>query len=191
MKTESVNVADLMLDPSNVRKHSTENLEAIKASLSRCGQQKPIVVDMKGVVVAGNGQLMAAKELGWKKIEIVRTKLEGANMVAYAIADNRTAELAEWDSEALEAQLKALSEDLELYSAVGFDLPVTNDDVEAVRGEEEAEAERMSTIVLTYNKSEHYEVSLALSEMCARNSLSSFGSAVRSLLGLSDTSTGD
>ena len=60
MKTEKANVADLMLDPSNVRKHSAENLNAIKASLAKFGQQKPIVADKKGVVVAGNGQLMAA-----------------------------------------------------------------------------------------------------------------------------------
>ncbi len=63
MKTEKANVADLMLDPSNVRKHSAENLNAIKASLAKFGQQKPIVADKKGVVVAGNGQLMAAKAL--------------------------------------------------------------------------------------------------------------------------------
>jgi ParB-like chromosome segregation protein Spo0J len=97
MNFETISVADLSLDPSNVRKHSRRNLDAIKASLRKFGQQKPIVVDAKGIVLAGNGTLTAAKELGWTEIQIVRTELAGVEATAFAIADNRTAELAEWE----------------------------------------------------------------------------------------------
>lgn len=62
-------VADLALDPANARKHSDKNLAAIKASLTRFGQQKPIVIDSSGVVRAGNGTLAAAKALGWAEID--------------------------------------------------------------------------------------------------------------------------
>ena len=97
MKIETTNIAELSLDPSNVRKHSRRNLDAIKASLRKFGQQKPIVVDAKGIVLAGNGTLAAAQELGWTEIQIVRTELAGVEATAFAIADNRTAELAEWE----------------------------------------------------------------------------------------------
>ena len=97
MNIQTIAVADLSLDPSNVRKHSRRNLDAIKASLRKFGQQKPIVVDAKGIVLAGNGTLTAAKELGWTEIQATRTELAGVEATAFAIADNRTAELAEWD----------------------------------------------------------------------------------------------
>jgi len=111
MKTETVKIKELANDPANVRQHDERNLDAIKASLQRFGQQKPIVVDSKGIVVAGNGTLLAAKSLGWKDIEIVRTELEGANAIAYAVADNRTSELAVWDDDALARTLEALKND--------------------------------------------------------------------------------
>jgi ParB-like chromosome segregation protein Spo0J len=97
MKLETVKCDTLSLDPANLRKHGRKNLDAIKASLRRFGQQKPIVVDAKGIVLAGNGTLAAAQELGWKEIQIVRTDLAGTQATAFGIADNRSAELAEWD----------------------------------------------------------------------------------------------
>lgn len=109
-------------DPANVRKHGQRNLDAIKASLSRFGQQRPILANRDGVVIAGNGTLMAARALGWKDIKVVRTNLSGTEATAYAIADNRTAELAEWDEEALAVQMAAIAIDDEaLAEACGFD----------------------------------------------------------------------
>lgn len=119
MKVERLAVDSLHHDPSNVRKHDERNVKAIAASLQRFGQQKPIVVDSEGIVRAGNGTLEAAKSLGWADIAAVRTDLESAEAVAYAIADNRTAELAEWDEEGLALQLDALDKDL--LDATGYD----------------------------------------------------------------------
>lgn len=108
---ERAPVHDLVLDPANVRTHDEKNLEAIKGSLARFGQQKPIVVGRGNVVIAGNGTLLAARALGWPDIAIVRTDLAGAEALAYAIADNRTSELAGWDTKALAEQLAALERD--------------------------------------------------------------------------------
>jgi len=122
MRAETVSIDSLSFDPANVRKHGERNLATIKASLLRFGQQKPIVVDANGVVRAGNGTLAAAKELGWKEIAVVRSTLAGSEATAYAIADNRTAELAEWDEDALAETLSALQcEDEALLDAAGFD----------------------------------------------------------------------
>ena len=105
MTIESVPIDTIHADPANARRHPQRNLDAIKSSLARFGQQKPIVVDGRQVVRAGNGTLAAAKALGWTHVNIVRTELIGVEATAFAIADNRTAELAEWDSEFLAAAL--------------------------------------------------------------------------------------
>lgn len=121
MQAQRVKIDTLTLDPANVRRHPAKNLDSIKASLTRFGQQRPVLVNPKGIIIAGNGTVMAAKALGWDHINIVRTDLEGSEATAYAIADNRTAELAEWDEEALAQQLAALQiEDEELMKAAGF-----------------------------------------------------------------------
>jgi hypothetical protein len=117
---ETVDVDSIHLDPGNLRKRTARNLAAIKASLKRFGQQRPILVDADNIVRAGNGTLLAARQLGWKTIEITRTALKGAEAVAYAIADNRSAELAEWEQTGLAETLRSLqSEDFDLAD-VGF-----------------------------------------------------------------------
>lgn len=122
MKIERVPVASLVFDPSNARKHDDKNLQAIKGSLAKFGQQKPLVVTKDNVVVAGNGTLAAAKELGWETIDVHRTPLKGAEAIAYALADNRTSELAAWDDEILKTQLESLTDDGWDVAEFGFDL---------------------------------------------------------------------
>jgi DNA modification methylase len=140
MKLERIKVSDLSLDPSNVRKHSRRNLDAIKASLRKFGQQKPIVIDAKGIVLAGNGTLTAAKELGWTEIEITRTTLQGVEATAFAIADNRSAELAEWE-DSLADVLKSLAKaDVDL-AELGFDDKALEKISSDLVGEPEVDAE--------------------------------------------------
>lgn len=108
METERVKISDLVFDPNNSRKHNDKNLNAIKGSLTKFGQQKPIVINKKNVIVAGNGTVAAAKSLGWKEITVVRSELDDFLQSAFALADNRTSELAEWDQEALSKSIAAL-----------------------------------------------------------------------------------
>lgn len=117
MKIETVAVASLAFDPANARKHDEANLKAIAGSLNLFGQRKPIVVTKAGVVVAGNGTLEAAKSLGWTDIDVVRVPADwSADQVkAFALADNRSAELASWDEQVMAAQLLELD-------AAGFDI---------------------------------------------------------------------
>ncbi len=118
--TERVAIATLVEDPANARKHNKKNLAAIKGSLARFGQQKPIVISANNVVIAGNGTLAAAQELGWSDIWCYRSQLTGSDATAFAIADNRTAELADWEAGVLSETLKALKDEFDL-STIGFD----------------------------------------------------------------------
>lgn len=111
MKIESVPVDVLKFDPANARKHDAKNIGAIAGSLDLFGQRKPIVVTGENVVVAGNGTLEAAKSLGWEMIDVVRVPDDwSADQVkAFALADNRTAELADWNLSVLNEQLQELA----------------------------------------------------------------------------------
>lgn len=122
MLIEDVAIDALAFDERDARKHGLRNLAAIVESLKRFGQQRPIVVDARNVVRAGNGTLEAAKQLGWPTIKIVRSDLDGAELAAFAIADNRTAELAEWDVAVLIEQLKEFEAHggVDLLGAAGF-----------------------------------------------------------------------
>lgn len=122
MLIESIKIDELHEDPANARRHDDKNLKAIKGSLKKFGQQKPIVVDKNNIVVAGNGTLAAAKAIGWDSIDIVRTKLEGTQATAFALADNRSSELAAWDDEVLNKTLKALTDEMFDITEIGFDL---------------------------------------------------------------------
>jgi ParB-like chromosome segregation protein Spo0J len=110
LRLESVSIKDLVPDPQNARKHDENNIKAIVGSLKLFGQRKPIVITQNNVIVAGNGTVEAAKRLNLEKIVAVRTPSDwsGETIKAYALADNRTAELAEWDTEVLADQLLEL-----------------------------------------------------------------------------------
>lgn len=137
LKVERRKIAELKNDPANARKHSPRNLKAIRDSLDVFEQQKPIVVDSRGVVIAGNGTLEAARELGWEEIAVVVTDLDPAHAQAFGIADNRTAELAEWDTDVLGQLIEGMDSDLaDILSFDDFIFPnfgeeVNKDDIES------------------------------------------------------------
>jgi hypothetical protein len=122
MKVVQKLISELTADPNNARKHSDKNLNAIASSLEKFGQRKPIVVH-NGVVIAGNGTLEAAQKLGWHEIAVteVPDNWDADTAKAYAIADNRTAELAEWDTQVLVSQLLEMEEEGWDIKEFGFD----------------------------------------------------------------------
>jgi hypothetical protein len=125
---EVVEIASLRLDPINARLHPERNLASIRNSLSLYGQQTPIVVRRStGTVIAGNGRVEAAASLGWTKIAVSWTDLDDVEAVGYGIADNRTAELAKWDTEVLTRSERLLEE--RRHPAVGF----SNDELGIIR----------------------------------------------------------
>jgi len=115
-------IAGLHEDKKNARRHNERNLKAIATSLKTFGQQKPIVALRDGRIIAGNGTFRAARKLGWKSLAVAYFESSGkADARAYAIADNRTGELALWDGRDLEATLKSLAaEGVDIESTLAF-----------------------------------------------------------------------
>lgn len=114
-------IAELTLDPRNARKHDERNLAAIGASLRQYGFREVVVVqladDGRKIVRAGNGRVQAATANGWTHVPAVLVREDDQAATGFAIADNRTAELAEWDQSVLaeligEIDLDGLDEEL-------------------------------------------------------------------------------
>jgi DNA modification methylase len=125
VKLETIKIANLTPDPQNARTHDDTNLKAIEGSLKEFGQRKPIVVTQDNVIAAGNGTVEAAKRLGWTDIQAVRVPADwdADRIKAFALADNRTAELASWNTQVLNAQLMELVElDFDVQ-VIGFEMP--------------------------------------------------------------------
>lgn len=141
-------ITQLVPDPRNARKHDRRNIDAIKQSLQKFGQRMPIVVQRSGMVVrAGNGRLAAAKELGWSHVAALVVEDADADAAAFAIADNRTAELAEWDWQNLVDTLAQLHIELPDYSAE--DMGWSTNELEGLQlssAWDDAEAERTALI---------------------------------------------
>lgn len=122
MDIEKLPIESISFDPANARKHSERNIEAIKGSLVKFGQRKPIVV-RNNIVIAGNGTLAAAKKLNWETIDVVRADdMTPTEAIAFAIADNKTSELAEWDHDVLNLTLTSLLDEGFELEEIGFEL---------------------------------------------------------------------
>jgi len=121
LKSLTVAISTLTIDPANARKHPERNLEVIKSSLTDFGQRKPIIVRREGMVVeAGNGTLAAAMALGWTDIAAVIVDDDALTATRFSIVDNRSAELAEWDNDNLGTLLSALAANDINLDAMGF-----------------------------------------------------------------------
>lgn len=124
----AIEVGALSLDPDNAREHNQRSIDAVKASLGAFKQRKPIVVRREpetGLLVAveaGNGTLMAARELGWSHVAAVIVEETEARGKAYALADNRTAEHSKWGPNAPDVldEVKVEFPDID-FDAMGLD----------------------------------------------------------------------
>lgn len=119
-----IGVDELTPDPDNARHHSERNIDAIAASLDEFGQRTPLVVqksDGELIVRKGNGTLQAARSLGWNQIVVIVVEEPDHLARAYAIADNRSGELAGWNEDKLEQILDELNrEHVDAFEMTGF-----------------------------------------------------------------------
>lgn len=108
----------------NTRTHSKKQIGQLANSIGAFGFVNPVLVDDANRIVAGHGRVEAARKLGIASVPVIcLAHLSQAELRAYAIADNRLAELAGWDKEALAlefADLIRIDSSLDV-SVTGFD----------------------------------------------------------------------
>ena len=109
--------------PGNPRRG---NVEAVVKSYEKFGQRKPIVArresDGSLIVISGNHQLLAAIKLGWTHIAASVVDEDVSVSEAFALADNRTADLGTYDDKALAEMLERVAVDESMLDATGYDL---------------------------------------------------------------------
>ena len=122
MKYQQIKIDELKPYKNNARKHSKDQLKKIAASIKEFGFVNPVLVDGKNTIIAGHGRVEAAKTLGIEAVPCVLVEhLSESQKRAYIIADNRLAELSEWDMELLNLELNELKQlDFKL-DLTGFD----------------------------------------------------------------------
>ena len=128
MKIEIADITSIKPYENNPRKLSDTAIEKVAMSLKEYGFRQPIVVDKDRVIVAGHTRYRASKKLGLKQVPVsVIDNLTEEKINAYRIADNRTAEESEWDSELLKMEIKELeAKDFKL-DLLGFNEDQLND----------------------------------------------------------------
>jgi hypothetical protein len=117
MKIEQRRIEDITPYDQNPRRNDAA-VEAVAQSIRAFGFRQPIVVDEQGVIIVGHTRYKAAQKLGLQKVPVhVARGLSPAQVKAYRLADNKTADLAEWDDTLLTqelAELQKLDFDLNL-----------------------------------------------------------------------------
>jgi ParB-like chromosome segregation protein Spo0J len=95
-------------------------VDAVAKSIQGFGFNVPILYDQHMMIVAGHVRWKAAKKLGLTTVPGIQLSLTRAQREAFAVADNKTAEVADWDYDALGEILRDLPEEGIDLSSLGF-----------------------------------------------------------------------
>lgn len=108
MNVVDINVNDLKEYENNPRKNDAA-VDYVAASIKEFGFKNPIIIDKNNVIAAGHTRLKAAQRLGMDTVPCIRANdLTDEQIKAFRIADNKTAEYAEWDMELLDIELDSI-----------------------------------------------------------------------------------
>jgi ParB-like chromosome segregation protein Spo0J len=116
----------------NPRAHSDRQIEQLAASISQFGWTVPVLVDDTGMILAGAGRVLAARQLGLQDVPVIVARgWSEEQKKGYLIADNRLSELSRWDDDLLALELNDLA-------VTGFDLDllgISEADMKRLAGE--------------------------------------------------------
>lgn len=105
-------VTDLVPYENNARINDGA-VEAVANSIKEFGIKNPIIIDRDNVIVCGHTRIKACEKLGIEKVPcVVADDLTDEQIKAFRIADNSTAQIAEWDLEKLQAELENIDMDM-------------------------------------------------------------------------------
>ncbi|HUW15376.1 MAG TPA: ParB N-terminal domain-containing protein, partial [Anaerolineae bacterium] len=136
MNIEQRPIAELRPHPANYNRHPEPQMAVLRESLRTHGLQKPLVIQPDGTVLAGHGLLEAAKAEGW--VQIACHVYDGPYPEAFLVIDNRSAQMAEPDPQALTDLLKSLQEQGQL-EMTGYGAEDLGELIAGLQGEKPAD----------------------------------------------------
>lgn len=108
-RVEIIAIDDLRPNSRNAKKHPDRQIALLRENFEKFGFTNPILVDEKNKILAGHARYIAAKQASFAHLPVIRhSHLSPAKKRAFAIADNKLAELGEWDLEILSEELSFL-----------------------------------------------------------------------------------
>ena len=110
MNIIEMRISDIKPYENNPR-NNEQAVDVVAASINEFGFKVPIVIDKDNVIVTGHTRLKAAEKLGLESVPVIKADdLTEEQVKAFRLADNKTAEFAEWDFAKLEEELSRISE---------------------------------------------------------------------------------
>ena len=115
MKTIKMNIAELKHPEKNIRKHPQKQITEMKRSIEKFGQFRPVVIDETNTILAGNGLVIAMRELGKQEVDVLQySNLSANDKKKLMIADIQVAALGVDVYGAIEEILLSLGDDLDV-----------------------------------------------------------------------------
>lgn len=179
--SKKVKIADLKFDPENARVRTAKGEAMIQESLRQVGAARSIVIDENGTILAGNGTVEAAGQIGIDNVVIVeasgdeiiavrRKGLTDEQKKKLAYYDNRTGDEAEWDMEQVARDLLGGYDFLdELFDDVS--LPTENEWSDAFEAVPDGEKEPFRQMTFTVHDDHHAKIEEAIKEAIRGGSL--------------------
>ena len=139
-KEETMNIVEKRLNElkpyENNPRINDGAVKFVKNSIEEFGFKVPIVIDKNGVIVAGHTRYKASQELGLETVPcVVADDLTDEQVKAFRIADNKTAEKASWDLDALKTEMEELEEidgiDMRDFGFGDFEISALTEDMDA------------------------------------------------------------
>ena len=127
MKIEKISIDKIKPYENNAKLHPPEQIEQIKKSIQKFGNNDPIAIDENSVIIEGHGRYEALKELGFKEIEVIRlSHLSDEQKKAYSLIHNKLTMNTDFDYNILDSELAYINEiDMSVF---GFELSISDED---------------------------------------------------------------
>ena len=157
LKIEYIPIEDIKPYSNNAKTHPAEQIQQIKNSILEFGFNDPLAL-WHDTIVEGHGRLLAAQELGYKELPIIRLDdLSDEQRKAYTLAHDKLTMNSDFDLDVLSAELDSIT-DIDM-SDFGFDLdlPDFDEPAEVVEDDynEEPPAEPKSKLGDIYQLGNH------------------------------------
>jgi DNA modification methylase len=140
---EWVPIDELHVWKDNPRKNDGAPVKKVAESIHRFGFASPIIARRNGEIIAGHTRYKAAKQLKLDRVPVRFLDLEPDDAHLLAIADNRTAQEAEWDDDVLKAVLGQLESQGADLAATGFDAK----ELEALLADVDGDADKDGEVI--------------------------------------------
>ena len=90
MKIEKISIDKIKPYENNAKLHPPEQIQQIKESIQKFGNNDPIAIDENNMIIEGHGRYFALKERGLKEVEVIRlSHLSEEQKKAYILVHNK------------------------------------------------------------------------------------------------------